>query len=238
MGKSREVVTKLWQKITAEKGAYNAALAEYKVNHSTFSAKRAALMDMLNPAKLDAMLAQSAQAMEDSWTTVGLQRAMRELSRLMSADFERVYAASEDIKKLMQGVYNTFVEKFGFQKMVLPSLDLELNATQAEAAGGRDRRVQPRPDQRGQLQELLREEVPRLARRAGARTSSTTRARRASAGCQSVTLPLETQMKDHKPQLQARLDNLSKINEKSTGINEQLAEPARRWARRCRSSAR
>ena len=41
---------------------------------------------------------------------------------------------------------------------------------------------------------------------------------------QSVTLPLETQMKDHKQQLQSRLDNLSKINEKSTGINEQLAE--------------
>jgi hypothetical protein len=31
-------------------------------------------------------------------------------------------------------------------------------------------------------------------------------------------------MKDHKQQLQSRLDNLSKINEKSTGINEQLAE--------------
>ena len=41
---------------------------------------------------------------------------------------------------------------------------------------------------------------------------------------QAVTMPLETQMKDHKQQLQSRLDNLSKINEKSTGINEQLAE--------------
>ena len=40
----------------------------------------------------------------------------------------------------------------------------------------------------------------------------------------AVTLPLEIQMKDHKQQLQSRLDNLSKINEKSTGINEQLAE--------------
>jgi hypothetical protein len=39
-----------------------------------------------------------------------------------------------------------------------------------------------------------------------------------------VTLPLETQMKDHKNQLQGRLDNLSKINEKSTNIGEQLAE--------------
>ncbi len=61
VGKSREVVTRLWQKIASEKSAYNSALAEYKVNHSNFLARRSALMDMLNPAKLDIMLAQSAR---------------------------------------------------------------------------------------------------------------------------------------------------------------------------------
>src|ERR1700674_2056142 len=40
VGKSREVVIKLWGKITAEKNAYNAALAEYKVNHAQFTAKK------------------------------------------------------------------------------------------------------------------------------------------------------------------------------------------------------
>jgi hypothetical protein len=34
---------------------------------------------MLNPAKLDHMLASTAKSIEDSWTTVGLQRGMREL---------------------------------------------------------------------------------------------------------------------------------------------------------------
>ena len=36
-------------------------------------------------------------------------------------------------------------------------------------------------------------------------------------------LPLEVQIKDHKAQLQSRLDNLAKINEKTTSINEQMA---------------
>src|SRR5436190_2452562 len=39
-GKSRDVVTKIWQKITTEKNAYNAALAEYKVNFAQFSARK------------------------------------------------------------------------------------------------------------------------------------------------------------------------------------------------------
>jgi hypothetical protein len=40
---------------------------------------------------------------------------------------------------------------------------------------------------------------------------------------QAVVLPLEVQMKDHKAALQTRLDSLSKINEKTTSINEQMA---------------
>jgi hypothetical protein len=40
---------------------------------------------------------------------------------------------------------------------------------------------------------------------------------------QAVVLPLEVQIKDHKAQLQSRLDNLAKINEKTSSINEQMA---------------
>ena len=223
VGKSREVVTKLWQKITAEKAAYNAALAEYKVNHSNFSAKRAALMDMLNSAKMDAMLAQSAQAMEDSWTTVGLQRAMRELSRLMSADFERVFAASEDVKKLMQGVYNTFVEKFGFQKMTLPSLDLELHATKLKLLVAETEEFSRDPINVANYKSFFVKKFYNSLV-AQARTLFGDARAQSERWVHAVTLPLEIQIKDHKQQLQSRLDNLSKINEKSTGINEQLAE--------------
>ena len=125
VGKSREVVQKLWAKITAEKNAYNSALAEYKVNHAQFSAKKTALLDLLNPQKLDQALAKSAQSIQDSWTTITLQRGMNSLVKDLNEDFQAVFLASEDIKKLMQGVYNTFITKFGFQKMTLPSLDLD-----------------------------------------------------------------------------------------------------------------
>jgi hypothetical protein len=176
VGKSREVVTRLWQKITAEKSAYNSALAEYKVNHSTFSAKRAALMDMLNPAKLDMMLAQSARAMEDSWTTVGLQRAMRVLH---ATKLKLLVAETDEFSRDPINVANY---KSFFVKKFHASLIAQARSLFNDARSQSERWVQ------------------------------------------SVTLPLETQMRDHKQQLQARLDNLSKINEKSTGISEQLAE--------------
>lgn len=222
VGKSREVVTKLWGKITAEKNAYNSALAEYKVNHGAFMAKRTALMDRLNPQKLDAMLAETSEAMEGSWTTVGLQRAMRELTRVISDDFEAVFAGSQDVKKMMQGVYNTFIEKFGFQKMTLPSLDLDPHRTKLKLLVHETDAFAKDPvnvaHYKGPLVKKFYGTLVKQAR--GTFVDAKTQTER---WVQAVTLPLEVQIKDHKAQLQSRLDNLAKINEKTTTINEQMA---------------
>jgi hypothetical protein len=224
VGKSREVVTKLWAKITAEKNAYNAALAEYKVNHAQFSAKKAALMDMLNSQKLDVALAKAAQAIEDSWTTITLQRGMNSLVKDMSEDFDAVYAASEDIKKLMQGVYNTFIEKFGFQKMKVPPLDLDPQRTKLQLLVMQTEQFVKDPvnvvvKEKHFVVKNFYNTLVKEAR--GNFANAKTQAER---WIQAVVLPLEVQIKDHKAQLQSRLDNLAKINEKTSTINEQMAQ--------------
>jgi hypothetical protein len=223
VGKSREVVTKLWAKITAEKNSYNAALAEYKVNHAQFSGKKSALMDMLNGARLDAALAKSAQSIQDSWTTLGLQRGMNTLVQDMSEDFEKVFAASEDIKKLMQGVYNTFIEKFAFQRMKLPTLDLDPQRTKLQLLVMQTEQFVKDPvnvvvkEKHFVVKNFYATLVKEARRNFGDAKTQTER------WIQAVVLPLEVQIKDHKAQLQSRLDNLAKINEKTTSINEQMA---------------
>jgi hypothetical protein len=224
VGKSREVAMQLWAKVSAEKTAYTAALAEYKVNLASFAAKRTMLMDLLNAAKMDKMLGASAQAIEDSWTTVTLQRGMRELARLMSEDFEKIYLASEDIKKLMQGVYNTFIDKFAFQKMQVPSLDLELHHTKLKLLVNDTDAFARDPVNVLAMEKhfLVKKFYRTLVNQAKANFND---ARiQSERWVQAVTLPLETQMKEHKQQLQTRLEHLTKINEKSTGIKEKLAE--------------
>ncbi|MEO5676852.1 MAG: dynamin family protein, partial [Usitatibacter sp.] len=223
VGKSRDVVTKLWAKITSEKNAYNAALAEYKVNHAAFGKKRSALMDQLNGQKLDLALAKSAQAIEDSWTTITLQRGMNSLVKDMSSDFERVFAGSEDIKKLMQGVYNTFIEKFGFQRMTIPSLDLDPHRTKLQLLV-----MQTEAFVKDPVNVVVKEKHFVVKNFYGtlvkaARANFVDAKNQAERWMQAVTLPLEVQIKDHKAQLQSRLDNLAKINEKTTSINEQMA---------------
>jgi hypothetical protein len=148
---------------------------------------------------------------------------MRELTRLMSEDFESVFASSEDVKKLMQGVYNTFTEKFGFQKMAIPALDLENHRIKLRLLVHDTEAFCRDPINVGTYKSfLVKKFYGSLV--AQARTIFLDAKGQSERWVQAVTMPLEAQIRDHKVQLQARLDNLSKINEKSTGINEKLAE--------------
>jgi hypothetical protein len=224
VGKSREVVTRLWNKITEEKNAYNAALTEYKVNSAQFNHKRAALMDALNAQRLDEALAKSSQAIQDSWTTITLQRGMNSLVKDMSEDFEKVFAASEDIKKLMQGVYDTFITKFGFQKMTIPSLDLDPQRTKLQLLVHQTEAFVKDPlNVFGKEKHFVVKNFYATLVKA-ARQAYMDAKNQSERWAQAVVLPLEVQIKDHKAQLQSRLDNLAKINEKTGSINEQMAK--------------
>lgn len=222
-GKGREVTMKLWKKISSEKDAYNAALTEYKIQRASFNQKRNALLDLFNPTKLDALCARSLEAMNDSWTTISLTRGMRELIRLIQEDFKMLYLSGEDILRLMEGVYNTFQQRFKFEKMDFPPLDLD--------------------GPRGQLQTLISETeafcndpvnivmtekrfmVRRFWRLLVGQARQIFNEARADTDrwLTAVPLPLETQIRDHKAQLQARLDSLAKINERGGAMEQEIA---------------
>ncbi len=223
-GKGRDLLVKLWAKITEEKTAYNAALAEYKVNKVHFNQKRNALIDMLNPTKLDILCTRSLQAINDSWTTPGLTRGMRELIRLMNQEFDGVSAAGEDIKKLMASVYSTFHEKFNFEKMNFPPLDFEMPRMRLQLLAHETEEFVKNPvnvvmTEKSFLVKKYYNRLVEQARRVFAEARIETERWLAA-----VPLPLETQIRDHKQHLQSRLDSLGKINDRNGSVNEEMAK--------------
>ncbi len=222
-GKSREVTMKLWQKVNQEKEAYNAALTEYKIQRTSFNTKRNTLLDLFNPTKLDGLCSRSLQAMNDSWTTPGLTRGMRELIRLIQEDFKAVCLSGEDIRHLMEGVYNTFQQRFKFEKMDFPILDFDGPRTQLQILISETEEFCRDPvnivmtEKRYMVRRFWRmlvEQARRIFNEARADTDRWLTA---------VPLPLETQIRDHKAQLQARLDSLAKINERGGTMEEEVA---------------
>jgi len=122
----------------------------------------------------------------------------------------------------MQCVYNTFIEKFAFQKMKLPSLDLDPHRTKLKLLIHETDAFARDPinvaHYKGPFVKKFHGTLVRQARQVFLDAKQ-----QADRWLQAVVLPLEVQMKDHKQQLQSRLDNLAKINEKTTSINEQMA---------------
>ena len=223
-GKSKELVTKLWNRVSQERETYNAALGEYKVQRSSFSNKKNALLDAFNPTQLDVLCARSLQAINDSWTTPGLTRGMRELIRLIGNDFDNVKLAGDDIRHLMEGVYSTFRERFGFTEMEFPSLDFEgprgkllllIYETEQFCKDPINIVITEKRFMVRKFWRQLVEESRNIFSEARANTERWLTA---------VPLPLETQIRDHKAQLEARVASLQKIRDRGSGINEEVAK--------------
>ncbi|MEI6738263.1 MAG: dynamin family protein, partial [Pseudomonadota bacterium] len=223
-GKSRELVTKLWQKVSKEKETYNAALTEYKVQRTTFNQKKNTVLDAFNPTRLDILCAKSRQAMDDSWTTPGLTRGMRELIRLIDQDFENVQMVGEDILHVMERVYSTFQQRFGFSTMEFPALSFKETRERLVALIQETEQFCRDPvnivmtEKRYMVRKFWRQLVEE------SKLIFYEARRNTERWIVAVPLPLETQIRDHKIQLEARVAALQKISERGSSINEEVAK--------------
>ncbi len=220
-GRNKSVTSKLWERITKDKKEYMASVEEYKTKRLQFKERRDVLVEMLNPAKLEFVLNKSREALEGSWTTPGLSRAMQALFNGINEEFTRVHSLSETMKALMQAAYDYFHQAYRFEKMTLPSLDLEnlrlklqvlMHETQAFC---RDP-INIATEKSFLIKKFYASLVSQAQQIFGEARSECERWLR------TVPVPLEMQIKEHKAQLEQRLSNLAKINENSNALQENL----------------
>ena len=222
-GRNRMITTKLWEKITNDRREYMASVEEYKQKRSEFKRQRDVLIEMLNPVKLDFVLGQSRAAIEGTWTTMGLSRSMQSLFDAINGEFSHVHALSETMKIMMQEAYDYFHQQYKFDKMQLPSLDLENLRLKLKLLMHETQLFCRDPVN------LMTEKGFLIKRFYGSLVNQAQQLfGDARAECErwlkSVPLPLEMQIKEHKAQLETRLANLAKINENSTALQDNLVK--------------
>ena len=222
-GRNRMITTKLWEKITNDRREYMASVEEYKQKRSEFKRQRDVLVEMLNPVKLDFVLGQSRTAIEGTWTTMGLSRSMQSLFDAINGEFSHVHALSETMKIMMQEAYDYFHQQYKFDKMQLPSLDLENLRLKLKLLMHETQLFCRDPVN------LMTEKGFLIKRFYGSLVNQAQQLfGDARAECErwlkSVPLPLEMQIKEHKAQLETRLANLAKINENSTALQDNMVK--------------
>lgn len=228
-GQSQDMVAQLWEHVTQEREQYNAALAEYKMQRMAFSHKKKVVLDTVDPTRLDLLCARSLQAINDSWTTPGLTRGMRELIRLIGDEFDQMKLAGEDTRRLMEGVYDTFRGRFGFVALEFLPLDFEgpraklaLLVLQTEQFC-RDPINILMTEKRFMVRKFWRQLIEESRVIFHQARTNTMR------WLTDVPLPLETQIRDHKVQLELRLASLQKLKQRDGSIHDELNKINAQW---------
>ena len=111
-------------KVIADKKRYEASIPTFNLAHEKVSQLSKQLLKHLSVDYLNAFLAESRQAMGDSWTTVGLNKGMRSLMKQANALAGHITKESKAIKRLADNIYDVFQTKHDFDLFDPPTLDM------------------------------------------------------------------------------------------------------------------
>jgi len=123
-GQNIDVSINILTKVLADKKRYEASIPTFNQANDKITHIGKKLLRHLSLTYLDTSLAESRQAMGDSWTTIGLNQGMRNLTKKANELAAHVTKESSAIKQLAENVYEVFQSKHGFEMFDPPALDM------------------------------------------------------------------------------------------------------------------
>ncbi|MDH5785605.1 MAG: dynamin family protein, partial [Chromatiales bacterium] len=221
-GKNNEVIEHLMQKTREEQVAYHKNVESFNANKKILSDQSKQLLGLLSLSELDKLVARSRDSMTGSWTTGGLKSGMKTFFDGVSTMLNQVDDFSEQLNRLVTTVYHKFQSEHGIQGVepVLYNIDryvLEMKKLEEEGEAFRNSPVTMMTEQHYVVKKFF------ISLVSHARNIFFKAHRDAESWSKAVMSPLVKQIKDHKEQMDNRLDNLRKINESRDTIEERMA---------------
>lgn len=209
-------------KVVADRKRYEASVPTFNHANDKISHIGKRLLRHLSVGYLDSALMSSRQEMGDSWTTVGLNKGMRNLMKQANDLASNITKESRDIKKLADNIYHVFQNKHGFDVFEPPPLDISnfLHNMRALEKITDDFCTDP--------VNLLTEKhflIRKFFLGLGTQTQKIFEQAEKECGrwIEDVLGILKTQMTQHKTSLDERTKNLTEARESAEALDAQLA---------------
>lgn len=152
---------------------------------------------------------------------MGLHQSMNRLFKSVNDEFNQIQLMAEDMHAMMRRVYSNFQRKFHFAATDLPPLSLDQHRLGLQLLARETESFCRDPiNVMTEKHFLIRKFYDSLV--SEARRLFVQSGDECGRWMRSVTVPLENQLRDHKAQLQQRLDSLTKINQNTGSIQERL----------------
>ncbi len=119
-----DAIHKLVSHVRAEKQKYDKELEGFQVTRAALTEQANTLLGHLNMKSIDTLIQSARHAMQDSWTTHGLQSGMTTFFSGAAGRMQQVNQCAEDIRKSVERIYERLHTEYGMNVVKPPALSL------------------------------------------------------------------------------------------------------------------
>ncbi len=222
-GKNEDVILHLMKKTREEQTIYHKSVESFQNNKKTFSSKHAELLNQLSLTRLDQLMARTRKDMAGTWTTMGLKSNMKEFFDMITDSISLAAKQTDQVNMLIQTIYQQFQNQHGLANtrprlFSLAKYKRDLERLYHEAEAYRKSPVTTMTEQSFVVKKFF------ISMVSHARNTFFQAHQDASSWGKAAMSPLVARIKDHKSQMEKRLDSLRKINESRDTLKSKISE--------------
>jgi hypothetical protein len=222
-GKNLDAIQQLVGHVREEKKKYDKEIEGFNLTRAALTEQATMLLAHMSLKSVDDLIARTREAMEDSWTTSGLQRGMAAFFRGTAQRLKRVAQDSEHIRQTVVRIYGRLHTEYGLPQIAPPVLTLaeffdEFRKLEDKAEAFRTSPFTVMTEQHFVTQKFfitLVAQARLLFHQANEATKGWFRA---------AVSPVFTQVQQHKLAIETKLEVLRKIQQDMDTLGERIAE--------------
>ncbi|MGZ5056392.1 MAG: dynamin family protein [Methylobacter sp.] len=219
---NEDMTIKLMAETRDRQNQYTANVENFQASRRVFAVQAQLLIDSFSKEKVDSIIKATKKDMEKSLTTYGMKQNIRKLFDDLRDLLQDSVDITNETRRLVKAIHKKFKDEYGF-KEIEPQL-FSIKQYQIEL----ERIFDEGEEFRSSAKTTMSEQsivINKLYSTLIARARNILRQAHADATTWSngVLTPLMHQIKDHKKQIEGRLQMLRKINESKGTIAENIA---------------
>ncbi|MGD8925490.1 MAG: dynamin family protein [Thioalkalispiraceae bacterium] len=221
--KNEDVISHLLKKTRSEQAIYYKSVESFQANRKLFTQAHQDLLGILSLNELDQLMSKTRKTMADTWTTVGLKNSMKDFFDVINNTIKEASARTDKTNMLIQGIYRNFnaEHNLGDTKPKLFSMSKykrHMERLYHEAEAYRKSPVTTMTEQSFVIKKFF------ISMVSHARNTFFNAHQEAEAWGKAAMAPLISRIKEHKDQMEKRLESLRKINESRDTLQSRVAE--------------
>ncbi len=220
---NEEMTGKLMAETRDRQNAYMANVENFQASRKVFTVQAKMLIDSFSKDKIDEIIKTTKEDMSKSLTTYGMKQNIRKLFDELRDLLQDSVDITNETRRLVKAIHKKFQDEYGF-KEIEPQLfsikqyQFELEQIFEEGEAFRSSAKTTMTEQSIVVNKLYSTLI------AKARNILQQAHKDAATWSNSVLTPLMHQIKDHKKQIESRLQMLRKINDSKGNISENITQ--------------